>query len=249
MDSATTTAASHLGIDEQSESDHDESGPVSIHEDHDVTNPLVSGVAAYYSPDTSGQSYWLGTSSNWAFGRRVLTLLHSKAFGDAPLPHALLNFDGSTYELGWDGRRTAADTEKQVALPTIDYALFIINAVKFHCAQLFHLFDEQVFMSHFKNFYESDDGPANCSDLWYVHFLLVLALGKALLGRTWNEKRCPGADLFVQGMKLLPDWIYLWREPVQAAEVLCCVALYLQCLDMRILAYNFVSACAKRLKC
>jgi hypothetical protein len=72
--------------------------------------------------------------------------------------------------------------------------------------------------------------------------LLVLAIGKALLGRAGKEKHAAGSDLFVQAMKLLPDVTYLWTEPLQAVEVLCCVALYLECLDLRIAAYNYVCA-------
>ena len=65
--------------------------------------------------------------------------MHGRVFG-CPLPEADLHYDGSTYELGWDGRRTATSAVHP-ALPTADHALFLINTVKFHCGQLFHIFD------------------------------------------------------------------------------------------------------------
>ena len=127
-------------------------------------------------------------------------------------------------------------------LPTTDFALFLINAVKFHCGQLFHLFDEEIFMRNFSIFHDDARGPSHCPDLWYVHYLLVLALGKAFIVRVGNERRPPGADLFVQGMKLLPDITYLCTQPLESIEILCCAAVYLQCLDFRSAAYNLVSS-------
>lgn len=151
-----------------------------------------------------------------------------------------LHFDGSAYELGWDGRRKTAGIEKP-PLPTADFALFLINAVKFHCGQLFHVFDENVFMHYFGIFHQGLDGQSRCPDLWYIHYLLILAIGKSLVGRVCKGKKPSGADLFTYGMQLLPDTTFFWTDPLQSTEILCCIALYLQCLDMRIVAYNFVS--------
>ena len=45
-----------------------------------------------------------------------------------------------------------------------------------------------------------------------------------------------------KGMKLLPDPTYLCNDPIPSIEILCCAALYLQCLDMRATAYSLVSS-------
>lgn len=185
---------------------------------------------------------YLGTSSNWSFGRRVLSLVHNRVFGTPP-PDANLHFDGLTYELGWDGRRSTVDI-RQPALPTSDFALFLINVVKFHFGQLFHVFDEDVFMHYFGIFHQDPEGRDRCSDLWFIHYLIILAIGKSLVGRMCKGKKPSGADLFVYGMQLLPDTVYLWKEPLESTEVLCCAALYLQCLDMRMAAYNMVTQTA-----
>lgn len=181
----------------------------------------------------------LGSSSNWSFGRRALALVYNRVHG-CPLPDADLHFDGATYDLGWDGRRTTS-TPKQPALPTVDHALFLINTVKFHCGQLFHIFDNDIFMHHFGTYHDSSRGKDHCPELWYIHYLIVLAIGKSLVGRLPRTRKPSGADLFVHAMQLLPDQTFLWTDALQSTEVLCCAALYLQCLDHRIVAYNIVS--------
>lgn len=109
-------------------------------------------------------------------------MVHEKVH-NTPLPTTTLLFEGSTYDLGWDGRRQQL-AAGSTALPTSDYALFLINAVKFQCGQLFHLFDERTFMTQFSQFHESERDSNNCSLLWYIHYLLVLAFGKAFVVRT-----------------------------------------------------------------
>ena len=157
----------------------------------------------------------------------------------SPLPVNSLLFEGATYDLGWDGRRDILEPITN-PLPTPDYALFLINAVKFQCGQLFHLFDERAFMDQFNKFHEADGDPSKCSVLWYIHYLLILAFGKAFIGRTESGRRPQGAEHYVQAIKLLPDITYLCANPIESIEILCCAALYLQCLDFRSAAYNLV---------
>ena len=149
-------------------------------------------------------------------------------------------FDGSAYDLPWDGTRSLPDSTSPV-IPSIDYAIFLINAVKFHCGRLFHVFDEQTFMSHFKRFHDSDDAKGDIPILWYVHYLLILAFGKEFVVRAAKGRKPAGADLYVKAAKLLPDIIYLRTDPIQSIEILICAALYLQCLDLRSGAHNMVS--------
>lgn len=183
---------------------------------------------------------YLGTSSNESFGRRLLSNAHERVY-DTPLPAASLIFEGQTYELARDGRQTS-NKANDTALPTADFALFLVNAVKFHCGQLFHLFDEQEFMRNFSNYHDYDHNLGPQSDLWHVHYLLILAIGKALIVRVGQARRPPGAELYLQAMNLLPDIPHLCRDPVLSMEILCCAALYLQCLDMRTSALLYVSS-------
>jgi proline utilization trans-activator len=131
--------------------------------------------------------------------------------------------------------------DKSVVLPTSDFALFLINTVKFRCGQLFHLFDEESFMVSFGKFHSSEHPKEPVGALWYAHYLLILALGKALVVIFTSGTKPAGSDLFVEAMRMLPDVGLTRVEPIQSMEILCCAALYLQCLDKRKAAYNQVS--------
>jgi proline utilization trans-activator len=174
---------------------------------------------------------YLGTSSNWSFHGQILNLVHEHT-RKSPLPSADLLFDGSAYDLPWDGTRSLPDSTSPV-IPSIDYAIFLINAVKFHCAQLVHLFDEDEFMANMHAFYSNSETGAWKESMWYIHFLIILAFGKTFIQAKGNAPRPPGANFFVQALQLLPDTNRLCREPVTAVEILCCIALYLQALDSR----------------
>jgi proline utilization trans-activator len=150
----------------------------------------------------------------------------------SPLPSAELLFDGSAYELLWDGTRSIPDPNCLI-IPSIDYAIFLFNAVKFHCAQLVHLFDEDEFMANLQAFYSNNERGVWKESLWYIHFLLILAFGKTFIQGKSQTPRPPGADFFTQAIQLLPDTSRLCREPIMAVEILCCIALYLQALDSR----------------
>lgn len=198
-------------------------------EDADLTNPMVE--SSKFMSSSSGRAFYLGTSSNWSFHGQILNLVHQH-IRKSPLPSADLLFDGSAYDLPWDGSRSLPESNTPI-IPSIDYAMFLINAVKFHCAQLVHLFDEAEFMANLHNFYTNSESGAWKESLWYIHFLLIISFGKTFVQHKHHAPRPPGADFFVQALQLLPDTNRLCREPVTAVEILCCISLYLQALDSR----------------
>lgn len=171
----------------------------------------------------------MGTSSNWAFGRRVLNMAHLRCTGQ-PLSNEGLLFDCAVYDLKWDGNRLCSpDYAFDISdLPTKDHAIYLINSVKFHCGRLFYLFDEEIFMERFSSFHDDPHGFAQQSPLWYVHYLLILAFGKVFLAQTRKSHPPVGTELFVQAMKLMPDFTYYKADPVEETQVLCCIALWLQ---------------------
>ncbi len=121
-------------------------------------------------------------------------MVHEKVLR-APLPPENLLFEGKSYDLGWDGTRhlrTAALSEVP-ALPSADFAVYIINAVKFHCCQLFHLFEEEGFMQQFSQFQENPPQVMRSPDLWFIRYLLILAFGKAFVGQGSKGRRPLGA--------------------------------------------------------
>lgn len=182
---------------------------------------------------------YLGTSSNWSFTRRVLNITHQYVH-KTPLPSNALLFDGTTYVLDWDGYR-ASEAPEMPALPTQDYAIYLVNAVKFHCGQMFHLFDEETFMKSLYSFYSDPNPRPDPTDPWFIHFLLILSFGKAFTTKTNRGSRPPGHDFFVKAMQLLPDFSVLLKNHVLSTEIMCCIALYTQCIDFRHCSYNYVS--------
>jgi proline utilization trans-activator len=138
-------------------------------EDSDLTNPMVE--SSKFMSSSSGRTckhsrvkltteltrriVYLGTSSNWSFHGQILNLVYQH-IRKSPLPSADLLFDGSAYDLPWDGSRSLPDSNTPI-IPSIDYVIFLINAVKFHYAQLVYLFDEEEFMSNLHAFYSNTD--------------------------------------------------------------------------------------------
>ncbi|KAJ5919259.1 hypothetical protein N7466_010202 [Penicillium verhagenii] len=190
-------------------------------------------------PSSNALAVYLGTSSNWSFTRRVLSLTHEFIYQES-LPTGALAFDGATYDLGWDGIRTPQKPDLPT-VPTFDHAMYLINTVKFRCGQLYHLFDEGEFMSGLHDFY-SRSKPNGTAGLWYIHFLLMLAFGKGFVQHKLQGNKPPGAEFFVKALQLLPDISVLHQEPIESTEILCCIALYLQALDCRSSAHNYIGS-------
>jgi hypothetical protein len=186
----------------------------------------------------------MGTSSTWAFGRRVLGMTHERLTGTSlvPNPDELL-FDDHVYKLKWDGNKASASQNPfDISnLPTADFAKYLINSVKFHCGQLFFLFEEDRFMAKFATFYQDPATEACASPLWFSHYLLLLAFGKSFVVQSARSKTPPGAEHFVQAMQCMPDFSFYKGDPVESIQVLCCAALYLQCIHSRAPAYRMVS--------
>ncbi|KAF6809657.1 C6 transcription factor [Colletotrichum musicola] len=205
----------------------------------DLTNPLTATPSRYCMSASNGMAYFLAPSSNWSFSRQVLSVTHEHVC-QAPLPTNSLLFDGFAYDLGWNGSRTMPAIDSRL-IPSIDYAIFLINAVKFHCGQLFHLFEVDDFMASMQVFYsKSSADRAEDTSLWYIHFLVILAFGKSLIQKKSQDKRPSGADFFVRALQLLPDITALCKEPILATEILTSIAWYYQALDYRHAAHNFI---------
>ncbi|KAF5987912.1 transcription activator, partial [Fusarium bulbicola] len=174
-----------------------------------LTNPLAFHTYDFV-PSVTGHILFMGTSSNWSFNKRVLTMTHERVKG-RPLSMHNLHFagtEGKVFDLRWDGTRklTAQDVPDMSALPTKDFALYLINSVKFHCGWLYSLFDEDIFLERFRVFHENPSEYARAEPLWFIHYLLVLAFGKAFVVQSTKSRRPPGGDFFMQAMKLMPDF-------------------------------------------
>lgn len=152
-----------------------------------------------------------------------------------------LLFEGQNYTLDWAEVMplSSTDTLKGV-LPSSDFAIYLINSVKFHCGQIFHLFEEDEFMHNFTAYHDGRFQDLRYPEIWHVHYLLILALGKAFVVSVARGDQPPGADLFVLAMKYLPAIVFLHSPRIEVMELLCCAALYLHSLDFRSSAYTIV---------
>ncbi|KAG8670219.1 hypothetical protein FPOAC1_009624 [Fusarium poae] len=200
--------------------------------------PLINPLAFHtydFVPGLKSHLLFMGTSSNWSFNRRVLTMTHERIKGTA-LPTHNLHFaglEGKLFDFKWDGTRrtTPGDALDMTALPTKDFALYLINSVKFHCGWLYTLFDEDTFMERFRRFHDSPAEYSRAEPLWFVHYLIVVALGKAFVVQSTKSRRPPGGDLFIQAMKLMPDFSFFECDIIDEMQVLCCAAIYLHSVD------------------
>ena len=112
--------------------------------------------------------------------------------------------------------------------------------MQFHIGQAYHLFDQQSFIYGLDDYHRNPTGIYQRAPLWYVHYLIIMAFGKAFTAAKIKGRPFPGVEYFQYAMKLLPTVTQLWKDPFTAAEILCCAALYLQCMDFRYAAYNMV---------
>lgn len=151
------------------------------------------------------------------------------------------------YDIKWSPIQAGAAIDIS-GLPSLDYALYLVNTVKFHLGPTYRCFDDKTFQQHMKEFYFGDPAKKAAEQrLWFVQFLMVLAFGKAFLSQSLSTDEPPGAKFFLRAMSILPDITMLWKDGLLAIEVLAMAGLYLYCIDRRESAHVYVSPPNKRL--
>jgi proline utilization trans-activator len=156
-------------------------------------------------------------------------------------PEIPLNHDGSAFNIEFPSTKQVGAVVTMENLPSLDYALYLTNTVKFHISQTYHIFDEQRFMQGLFALY--NDGPPQLTRnnrMWFVQYFLVMALGKALLTRGMSKAASPGNEYFVRALELFPDANGLYQDSILSIEACCGLALYLQAVDHRNSAYVYV---------
>ena len=167
-------------------------------------------------------------------------------FPQPDTPRGPLNLDGAAYKLSWS--RCAPEKTPDVSgLPSLDYALYLFNTVKFNLGQLFRMIDEESFIKELSSFYENAPAKASSCRLWFAQYLLIIAFGKSFLVQYKAGTAPPGSEYAARAMTLLPDVRDMYGERILEIEVYCLAALYLQCLDMRITAFQYVRAFLEKL--
>lgn len=157
-------------------------------------------------------------------------------------PTVPLNADGAAFPIEFPSMKHLGATVSMEKLPSCDYALYLTNTVKFHISQTYHIFEEQTFTQGLFALYNDGPRPLCAKNrLWYVQYFLIMALGKALLGKGLVKINPPGCEYLVRAMELFPDVNGLYQDPILSIEICCGLALYLQSVDHRNSAYTYVS--------
>ncbi|OJJ78170.1 hypothetical protein ASPBRDRAFT_112450 [Aspergillus brasiliensis CBS 101740] len=180
---------------------------------------------------------FLGPSSTWAYTRQVIVDI-KKYLNQPDSPDIPIHTDGHAYEFDWSLAEDKPFSKRE--LPSWDYALYLMNTVKFHIGQLYHLFDEATFTEGLHAFYHDRASEIPHFNLWYIQYLLVITFGKLFLVQRAPEDPPPGAIFFARAMRLLPDIKDLYQDILLSLEILCGIALYLQCIDHRNTAYVYL---------
>lgn len=178
----------------------------------------------------------MGPTSSWAFCRRVLAIIGDRM----PKPkHSVSPWDLETINLEWDpiALKEAPDVEN---LPSKDYATFLSYTVKYHLGSLYEIIDHDKFHQHLHEFYDNPPEVAREHRYWFAQFLFVLAFGEAF-SKTESNEAVPGLSYASRALSLIPSLVPIDKSSLSAVEALCLAALYLQAVDLRLMAFQLVS--------
>lgn len=103
-----------------------------------------------------------------------------------------------------------------------------------------HFLDNRAFTDNLTVFYRSARSRAQMRDsLWYVQYLLILAMGKLLDDRLGTTQP-PGAEFFGEALRRLPSLHGLGGAGSIGVEILALTATYLQWVGKKHDAYLYV---------
>ncbi|TPX17756.1 uncharacterized protein E0L32_002857 [Thyridium curvatum] len=197
-------------------------------------NPLVDN-GETFAIDPNGKYWYMGPTSSWAFCRRVVAMIGSRV----PEPEPPVDpWDLQTRQLTWVplGLHQQPSVEN---LPSRDYALFLLMTVKFHLGPLSQIIHDDSFRQHLERFYRNPAAEASQSRYWYAQLLIILAYGEAF-SANGTMKTIPGLDYASRALALTSSLIPMGGDTLAAAEALCLIALYLQALDLRLMAFQMI---------
>ncbi|RSL88386.1 hypothetical protein BHE90_000045 [Fusarium euwallaceae] len=211
-----------------------------ISNDHlkDLRNPLVTNSPSFMT-DNKGKRRFLGPSSTWAYSRHAMNMIQAH-LGEHFSPDVPMNVDGTAFPLDTASLKDNSSLTSLDNLPSFDYAIYLTNTVKFHITQTYHLFEESNFNRILNAIYSSEPPSISSHRLEYIQYSVVMALGKALLGRAGSNAQPPGNEYFLQAIKMFPDITGLCQDPILSVEICCGLALYLQSIDHRNSAYLYL---------
>ncbi|KAH6715061.1 fungal-specific transcription factor domain-containing protein [Leptodontidium sp. MPI-SDFR-AT-0119] len=185
------------------------------------------------SPDAIGDEYRrLGHSSSWSFSRRIRSFI-SDNVGGLGLHDAIPIPDGI---YGIPFKQPVLDISS-IDMPAEDYAEYLTNTLHFTLSPLYYLFNKDAFLTTLHQFYQNQHST---SSLWQIKMLLVFAFGTSILARGAGKSGPAGSAYLARAVEALPDPHRLRQDPILSIEVLCLLALFMQAMDMRRAAYDYI---------
>lgn len=177
-----------------------------------------------------------GHSSAWAFSRRVRMMMGNQ-LEDFRLHDEIPIRDGA-YGTPWKQRNLCL---AGLELPTVEYAEYLVNTTWFATCSLYYLFDKKTVLSNVERFYA--EGPHTAekhTELWHIQLILIFAFGISILAKDVGSSGPRGTEYFARAMEVIPDGHRLAMNAVTSVEVLSLVALFMQSIDMRFGAQQYV---------
>ncbi|KAM0537553.1 hypothetical protein ACHAP9_004101 [Verticillium nonalfalfae] len=187
----------------------------------------------------NGQGWiWLAPWSTWSFTVRLRFLMKEKLYPDSE-EGSVDVYDGKIYPLHW--KPASSDAPDMTGLPSMDYAIYLFNAVKFHLGRAYRFFEDASFLSRMNEFYDGEARTvATQHQFWFVQYLLMLAFGKAFVSRSRASKDPLGACYFTRAMSLMPDPAVFRRDSILAIELTALAGLYFYAIDHRESAHVYL---------
>lgn len=104
-----------------------------------------------------------------------------------------------------------------------------------------HHLDPRDFSGRIADLYSDLRARGTSNGVFYLNFLLVMAIGELLQGPAESNEELPGARYFQEALNRLPGFSALRNYGVVAVEIMSLIAFYLQCADCKEDAYVYVS--------
>lgn len=181
---------------------------------------------------------YIGPTSSWAFCRRVLAIVGNHTpWPEAPVhPWDLENIDFSWTPIG------LTEQPDVTGLPSYDHALYMLASVEYNLATLDCIIDYVSFRENLEIFYEDLAATAMQNRLWYSQFLLVLAFGESFTSTGPATGKVPGIDYASRALSLIPNLVPMngKKDSLAVVQAHCLAALYLQAIDLRLMAFQMV---------
>ncbi|PWY64980.1 hypothetical protein BO94DRAFT_428520, partial [Aspergillus sclerotioniger CBS 115572] len=181
-------------------------------------------------------------SSTHIFGSRIQDMLNESPRGREKnlIPAAEKNTGASkgTSHCYIAPTSTTASPE----LPAREDAHRLLEAVDFFIGHTQHYFDIRELADHVDLFYQGQLCSSPTGRLFHLKILLVLAVGKLILGESDDCSLTPGNSLFLSAQTLLPNLSDLYKSERHGVEVLGLVAFYMQSTNRKDEAYLYINS-------